>query len=264
MEPEICHLCERPAVLRSSHIIPSWAYRDELRGKGGAFVDLNEFYVHGHAIELKLLCDCCEQMFGNWETIAKQFGQQSEYESQYGDWLLKFATSISWRVLKYFQLRPEGELSETQKPILALPSVGRALACWSDFMRLGKLPATRQHRQHFFPVSPDYEMRKAIGLTISQADGNVFTYARFSFFCIVGLIESTAPKQLEANHIKVRGGDTPKFQNLTPKMAACLVALERDALARALAYAMKDDPSFASQVVTGQWPLPKGSEVDPA
>jgi len=91
-------------------------------------------------------------------------------------------------------------------------------------------------------------MRQAMGLTLGAVDGHVFTFARFSFYCILGMIESEHPRELEASHIKVYSGELPTAQYMTPNLGAYLIGLEREAFARAYMFAKKNDPEVAAAI----------------
>lgn len=86
-----CELCGTWTPLHDSHIIPNWVYRDEIRGPGGAMIDLSAFKTHSKAMVLPLLCDNCEQLFSKWEKPAKEAASKITAGMTYGDWLLKFA-----------------------------------------------------------------------------------------------------------------------------------------------------------------------------
>ncbi len=148
----LCQLCSQTAPLRKSHIIPNWAWR-ELRGADGKVVDLNKSNMHSYALIERLLCERCEQLFSKWENVANGFGDKSEIGSEYGPWLLKFATSISWRTLKYQLMRDNSELSDTLLEIVQHPSVPEALDCWAQFLLHDRLVSnSKRHRQHLFLV----------------------------------------------------------------------------------------------------------------
>ena len=53
------------------------------------------------------LCDSCEQLFNSWETdfanlVFHPLNEGGAHSFNYGPWMLKFAVSVSWRVLTYF------------------------------------------------------------------------------------------------------------------------------------------------------------------
>jgi len=234
-----CHLCNEIRQLRRSHIIPAWAYRDEICGPDGKMIDLTELSVHSRQLRLPMLCDECEGKFSKWENPARGAALESAIGGKYGDWLFPFATSISWRVLKFQQMRPESEMSDNLRSILARPSVNNALSSWSNCLLHDRLDRSKSHRQHLFCVSKDYDRRQAICVTLGKADGHVFTYARFSFYCILGMIETSDRKAIEKNHIKVHGGEFSGKQYLPLELAKYLVSVEDEALARVLMFAAK-------------------------
>jgi hypothetical protein len=234
------HLCGRFGPLRYSHIIPDWAYRDEIRGNGGQFVDLQELRPRGEAFTKPLLGEECEEMFSRWESQAKQAGKRSKPGSNYGPWLLKFATSISWRVLKYYQMQPEEELSEFTRWILQQPFVPGALACWKEFLlhdrQNGLWPL---HRQHLFPVAADYTIRRALGFNIGSDGERIFVWSRFSFYMFVGVLLTTDPDALKSSAIEKDGGEFPSCIRCPASLARWLADTEQEAVRRALEYAKK-------------------------
>jgi hypothetical protein len=118
-----CRLCERRALLQSSHILPKWAFR-RVRSRGtGAPPILVENgtrrYTDKQDTE-RLLCTACEQRFCRWEDRVSRLavqddgsspalraitmrarmmpGMESEADgSVLGDQLALFAASVVWR-----------------------------------------------------------------------------------------------------------------------------------------------------------------------
>ena len=103
-----CAFCGEHKPLRESHILPAFIFR-WLRNCSG---------VAGHirhtdnpnrrvqdGVKLPWLCNDCEGRFSRYETAfaTKVFHpwHAGLYRIGYGDWLLKFCVSISWRVLKF-------------------------------------------------------------------------------------------------------------------------------------------------------------------
>jgi hypothetical protein len=101
-----CPLCLEEKALRISHIVPAFAGR-YLKGtsatgylRGAANPNLREQDVP----KQRLLCGDCEQCFSVWEREfslrAFPLVQDDAFrELAYGPWLLKFAVSLSWRIL---------------------------------------------------------------------------------------------------------------------------------------------------------------------
>src|ERR1700704_6618789 len=62
----------------------------------------------------------------------------------YGDWLLKFCVSVSWRVILEF--REKDSLSDyTDEQLIRIDAASRA---WADFL-LGRIPHPGMFEQHF-------------------------------------------------------------------------------------------------------------------
>ena len=90
--------------------------------------------------KLKLLCRSCEKTFGQWEKPFKErvfspIHTESGTKVRYDSWMLKFAASVSWRVLKVFQLN--GELRGASAVVQR--QAEEALCAWKEFI-LGNQP----------------------------------------------------------------------------------------------------------------------------
>lgn len=235
-----CHLCGTFGPLRDSHIISDWVYRDEIRGNGGQFIDFQELRPRGEAFTQPLLCDECERMFGEWENPAKRAGKRSKPGSSYGPWLLKFATSISWRVLKYYQMQPQEELTEFTRWVLKQPFVPDALECWKEFLlndRQNDLWPV--HQQHFFPVAADYPARRALGFCIGEDEERIFVWSRFSFYSFVGVLSTTDPKALRNSVIDKDGGRFSSRIRGPASLVRWLAGTEQELVRRTSEYAKK-------------------------
>jgi hypothetical protein len=105
-----CQLCRKTRPLRMSHIVPSFVFDWVKRTAPGAIRlarSPNRRVQDG--AKLQLLCDDCEQRFGIWEKefaeniFAPLHSNPQDSLLEYQDWGLKFAVSVSWRVLTYFE-----------------------------------------------------------------------------------------------------------------------------------------------------------------
>ena len=101
-----CRLCKQHADLQVSHILPAFVFK---------WLKKDGFIRHSAKINKrtqdgakeKWLCAECEELLCGWE--AKFFNSLFHplcYEDalpaiSYGDWLLKFCVSVSWRSLLY-------------------------------------------------------------------------------------------------------------------------------------------------------------------
>ena len=105
----VCALCRDPAVLMESHIIPAFVYRwlKDTSVTGYLRAGTNPRRRVQDGLKSKLLCANCEARFNRWETsfateIFHPYNANERLEARYGDWMLKFCTSVSWRALKFF------------------------------------------------------------------------------------------------------------------------------------------------------------------
>jgi hypothetical protein len=150
-----CHLCLQNAKLKRSHIIPRfiflWYKRTFVSGLRRS--DNVNLRVQDGPKDY-LLCGPCERKLGVWETSfsAKVFnplhvGQNSPHPIRYGPWALKFAVSVSWRVLTYHKkVQSISGLSADQES-----AVERALEAWRRFL-LGLAPLPEKFQQHLLPL----------------------------------------------------------------------------------------------------------------
>ena len=104
-----CQLCGKKRDLKESHMIPSFVYKWLKASSGTGHIRFggtpNLRSQDGYKVYL--LCGSCEDLFNTWETTFANLifhplnkGEASSFK--YGPWMLKFAVSVSWRVLTYF------------------------------------------------------------------------------------------------------------------------------------------------------------------
>lgn len=106
MEMQSCQLCLVNPAIRNSHVLPSFLFRaikfDSPTGFFRNPNDPNRRFQDGDKVPI--LCDECEQRFGNAERKFEQyvfsaFHNSDKDEFCYGPWLHYFMTSIAWRTL---------------------------------------------------------------------------------------------------------------------------------------------------------------------
>ena len=145
-----CVLCANSSDLRASHIIPGFVV-DWLRNTSatGHFrLSENPNLRIQDGLKPRMLCSNCEQMFAPWEkTFAEKcfvpINRGSVPSIRYGPWMLKFSTSVSWRVLRLF--KAAGLLSEAPGDVQV--QVDLALRAWKLFL-FGERPHPGRHEQH--------------------------------------------------------------------------------------------------------------------
>lgn len=140
-------MCMRERPLRLSHIVPAFAgkYLKETSATGYLRDGVNPNIRRQDLTKKELLCDECEQQLSAWEREfsihAFPYMQDDGFRDlEYGDWLLKFAVSLSWRTLVSDQQDLVRDFPQFSKKIPA------TLASWRLFL-LGerKQPGSEHH-----------------------------------------------------------------------------------------------------------------------
>lgn len=216
-----CGLCEDSADLRQSHIIPSFVFEWLLNTSATGFMRFGE--VPNLRVQdgwkPKMLCGKCEQGFSLFE---KRFADDCFYplingeksEIHYGTWLLKFATSVSWRVLLSF--KAIGGLNGFPQNILAASE--HALATWRAFL-LGHEPNPGRHEQHLIlldaieatslrnlPANVNRYLLRAVEIYVAYTPDSAVTYAKMGKFVLFGFIENPYPRRWEGTKINANRG----------------------------------------------------------
>jgi hypothetical protein len=219
-----CRLCQTYGQLRLSHIIPKFVFPLQkswsvtaLRSYRNPNVPIQDFP------KMYFLCGRCEQRLSVWETAFKReiyepYHAGSLNSVQYRPWLLKFATSLSWRVLK--------AVSET---VDATPEIKRAASpaekTWSDFLLDKKVHPGPFCQYLFFldslaktpdtsvPINFASAIHRVVAAGIwpgtwrDPRHGSLFTYSMLCSIAIVGLISlGDETSQAWGEHLHVCGG----------------------------------------------------------
>jgi hypothetical protein len=112
----LCKLCRNNQAISGSHIISQFVseWIKEAPHAGGGLIYLNNPNPRQQdTTKMPLLCQICEERFAAWENCFKQEvflpfnskrkpGRDSSLKRRqgfaYSDWLLYFATSLTWRI----------------------------------------------------------------------------------------------------------------------------------------------------------------------
>lgn len=216
-----CALCAKSSDLQASHIIPrfvfNWLKNTSATGHFRSSENPNLRVQDG--LKPRMLCMECEQLFSSWE---KQFSEEcfvllnrgNVHNISYGPWMLKFATSVSWRVLHFFDAN--GYLSKFPDHIIT--SINRALREWSQFL-LDDSPHPGSHEQHMFlgdviagtsiantPANISRYLARTIDCDVAFTQDSAITYAKMGKFVLFGFIEIPHPRQWEGTKLHVRKG----------------------------------------------------------
>jgi hypothetical protein len=186
-----------------------------------------------------LLCQSCEKLFSKWETEFRNKIMPANKSLlapiTYGDWMLKFAVSVSWRILAYLKYsQPYSEKDVTSKELINffLPlsqdshvEAEKALETWGLFL-LDKRTDVAPYDQHFLLLSgknfPN-ENCNALAFTIFQDDGIVATHALMAQFVILGFIKQSPEWEWKGTEIDPISGQIG-LQQTIPQVYATWLA----------------------------------------
>ena len=226
-----CELCDQEKELQQSHIVPSFVYKWMKKSS------VTGYFRHGETPNKRvqdgdkvyLLCKDCEQRFGTWEDIfaKKVFIPLHEGGSfeRYGKWLLKFSTSVSWRVLIFFR----NYLDLNHFPNNLLPLVDKALNTWKDFL-LDKQPHPVSFEQHMLPFTGfikdcnDPELpsnfnryvARSIDIDAACSKTEAFIYVKMCRILLIGFIAMDYPNLWRDTKIHVNRGILEKKRYKVP------------------------------------------------
>lgn len=173
---------------------------------------------------------CCEDRLNQWGT---PFSDQVFYplianggqRIRYGDWMLKYCVSVSWRVLSMFVEDSRlDHFNERQRA-----AVARALDRWSGFL-LGTEGNPGVYEQHLLPLDSvesfsggnmpsniNRYLLRAADIDIVAGGGGAFVYSKFAKFILVGFIDVPHPKEWVGTKIHVRDGHVGQGDFTLPK-----------------------------------------------
>ena len=240
-----CPLCHQNQPLQESHIISKFIGKELKKSSGSqTFVDGINPQKNPKPQDTPkefLLCGQCEQLFSKWETDFRNkvmpANQSLLIPINYGDWMLKFAVSISWRVLAYHKYaRPYTEDEVTSKdlakffPALAPEGHGEAanaLETWRSFL-LGNRTNVIPFNQHFLVLNGKnfpHENCNFVGFTIFQDNDVIATNAFLGQFAILGFIRDSSRSIWKGTEINPTSGRIGIQQKIPVAYADWLVKL---------------------------------------
>ena len=216
-----CGLCENSVALKQSHIIPNFVFEWLLNTSATGFMRFGE--VPNLRVQdgwkPKMLCEDCEQKFALME---KRFADICFYpltngeksQIHYEDWMLKFATSVSWRVLTSF--KAIGGLDSFPQNILE--ATENALRTWKAFL-LDEKPHPGMNEQHLMlidsvesislrnvPANVNRYLQRAVDIYVAYTPNSAVTYAKMGKFILFGFIENSSPRRWKGTKINANEG----------------------------------------------------------
>lgn len=221
LAPDQCALCAKFSNLQASHIIPGfvfdWLRETSATGHFRFSQSPNRRVQDG--LKPRMLCWDCEQRFSSWEAKFAEkcfvpINNGRVRNISYGPWMLKFATSVSWRVLRVFA--DTGGLSGFPDHILT--QVDDALQEWARFL-LGHQPDPGSHEQHMFlagvveggsvanaPPNISRYLSRAIEFYVAHTEDSAISYAKMGRFVLFGFVAMPYPRRWKGTRLKVQQG----------------------------------------------------------
>src|SRR3989339_1637581 len=201
-----CLLCEQTSALQHSHIIPKfvsdWQKKSSATGYIRNAKAINKRFQDGD--KEFWLCRNCEQIFCSWEAPTAQHifqpcNRRDTRPYAYGSWLLKFATSVSWRSVHHL-LSMDRDQFQAGDAIL----VQDALRSWREFL-LGYRPNPGVFEQHMIlfdligsmadvdsidlPGNFNRFLVRGTYINIAHAKGHpLFVFSKMGRMCVLGFI----------------------------------------------------------------------------
>lgn len=217
-----CRLCQNTADLQESHIIPAFAYRwlRESSGNGHIRSSTSPNLRIQDGPQEYWLCTDCESRFGRVETLFCNrlfypYLAKSGQNFQYGDWLLQFCTSVSWRVLRYHM-----DTAHKTKDSFSAEDRARiqsAEETWRSFL-LGQITNPGAFRQHIIPFDQiesssanlpptiNRYLMRAIQMDICHGSNVMFVFSKIGRFAILGFINEPNPNRWVGTKVNANQG----------------------------------------------------------
>ena len=221
-EYQTCRLCCKKKELRESHIIPKFVFDWQKESSGTGFLRSSEMpnkRVQDGKKE-HMLCGDCETLLNQWETLfaTKIFHPLNKREAirfEYQSWLLKFAVSVSWRVLTWYKPDTLSEISESGKALIA-----KALQTWKEFL-FDQHPHPGSFEQHMIlldviksiqnidnlPPNWNRFMTRGCHINLAHSEGHpLYIYTKMGRITLLGFIGINYPRQWVGTKIHVKRG----------------------------------------------------------
>lgn len=218
----ICRLCLEPKELMMSHIVPKFVWRWLNNPVPGG---LRTNRIPNRRIQdgpkIYLLCAACEQRLSDWEKpfSEKLFLPLHDPEPvtraiEYGKWALKFAVSVSWRVLTFFQDEDRASNFTPEQDYLA----AIALKTWRSFM-LDEIDNPGSFDQHLLPVDVLVSYRgpqispflnryllRSVHVDLISTRDSAYVYTKMCRLILFGRIQEAHPGEWNGMRLNLKHG----------------------------------------------------------
>jgi hypothetical protein len=230
-----CALCSNDAELQLSHIIPQFVFtwlKESAPGKIRNNRMPNRLIQDGE--KEHLLCADCEGLFSGWEStfhrelfVPLHSSLPVTQPIHYGPWALKFAVSVSWRVLSYYCKVGLSHFSVEQKI-----AAEEALSTWRSFL-LGEMSALGPFEQHLLPldaivdysgptISPFFNryLLRSVHMDVLASETSAIVYSKLCRLIVFGFIREDNPEYWRGMKLHCEGGTIEPRDYLLPKQIA--------------------------------------------
>lgn len=218
-----CRLCDAESSLQQSHILPAFAIRWLRDSSGTGHIrqgrSPNRRVQDGP--KPHLLCTSCEGRLNLSETpfaekLFHPFTNRESSEFVYGEWLLRFCVSMSWRVLQFYK----DETSLKNYELDAVSRITEAEQTWKAFL-MGQVPHPGPFQQHLLPVygpeaifgqlantSPNINryLMRTMDTDLVRGRTTNFVYSKLGRFIILGFIREDRPGRWQGSKVKITTG----------------------------------------------------------
>lgn len=216
-----CKLCGTSGELKLSHIVPAFVYRwlKESSGTGFLRSGINPNRRAQDGLKDHWLCSNCEGLFSKCEaSFAKEIfypvAEKAEREIRYGDWLLKFSVSMSWRVLSYIQ--EYGNIDHLSSGLVKTATDAREK--WASFL-LGHSPHPAQFEQHIIlldeiashkggdlPPNINRYLLRTVDIDVAGSESDACVFVKLPHIILIGAIGLPGVRKWSGTKIHVRKG----------------------------------------------------------
>lgn len=229
--PSACALCGSNSPLRVSHIVPAFVFRWLRETSSTGHIRAGDAPARRvqDGLKKRWLCSSCEAMFSGLERrfaneLFNPWSASEVHRVDYGDWLIRFCTSVSWRILRHgMEEQPVDHLNEVQQ-VAARDAEER----WRHFL-LGEVPHPGRYEQHLIPFlgplkgGPQHDLpgninrylMRGTGIDLVAMGSGAFTYAKMGRFAIFGMIVPTRDRW-EGTKVNLSAGRLPCLRVVLP------------------------------------------------
>lgn len=217
-----CSLCGESKDLRLGHIVPQFVIKWQKESSATGFIRSSPVVNRRSQDGPKehFLCEDCESRFNSWETLVANrifhpLNRREAHVFQYRSWLLKFAVSISWRVLSWYKRADGTEYSHDAEELMT-----EALGTWKAFLldQVHDLAPFHQHMILFdaiesmrniahLPPNMNRYFLRTIEVNLALSQGNpAFIYTKMGRMAVWGFLNCRNSDHWKDTKINVGAG----------------------------------------------------------